>query len=226
LIKSSAITVLRSASRRARESTWFTERLFGARVDHGVHGDLWDMTTLTLRKTLRDRLRDGNKVLELGTGHVGILAIYAAKLRRVEVVAVDISQAFVDNARRIAAASGAEVAFRQSDWFSNVEGRFDVVFSNLPYLPTAAGEAANASKEHRQIWDGGEDGLDHARTLLRKAAPFLTPRGRLLLGLNTMYVPTARTVQVIAEHGWRLERVVRTRVSPAEVYCCIAPASS
>jgi len=139
---------------------------------------------------------------------------------------VDVSTPFVENARRVAAVSGASrVSFVQSDWFSNVEGTFDVVFCNLPYLPTAAGAAAGATTEHRQIWDGGDDGLAHARTILARVPQFLSSRGRLLLGLNTIYVPRERTESLIAATpAVRLDRIIRTFISPSEVYV-IAPDS-
>lgn len=220
------VTALRGTSRRMRSSRRLTRVLFGADIDRGVHDDLWDATTLTLRKALRAFVKDGDRVLDLGTGHVGILSIFVSKLRKVDVVAVDVSPAFVENARRIAAASGARVSFAQSDWFSKVEGTFDVIFCNLPYLPTAAGAAAGATTEHRQIWDGGEDGLAHARTILAQAPRFLSPRGRLLLGLNTLYVPRERTKRVIADNAppMHLERIVRSLISPGEVYV-ISPGS-
>lgn len=214
------VAALRGTSRRMRSSRRLTRALFGADVDRGVHDDLWDATTLVLRKALRECVKDGDRVLDLGTGHVGILSVFVAKLRKADVVAVDVSPAFVENARRVAAASGASrVSFVQSDWFSNVEGTFDVVFCNLPYLPTASGAAAGATTEHRQIWDGGEDGLAHARTILARAPQFLSPRGRLLLGLNTLYVPRERTERLLAATpSVRLERIITSFISPSEVY--------
>jgi release factor glutamine methyltransferase len=216
------VSWLRNASRVARGSRRVTRHLFGARVAEGVHEDLWDATTLTLRKALGEFVHDGDRVLELGTGHIGVLSIYAAKLRRVDIVAVDISERFVDNARRVAEASGASrVAFLQSNWFSNVAGEFDLVFCNLPYVPTASGGGAGATTDHRQIWDGGEDGLVHAVTILEQAPRFVSQRGRLLLGVNTMYVPPERTKATIEKaSAFRLERVVRSRISPSEVYVC------
>ena len=45
-------------------------------------------------------------------------------------VAVDVNEEYVENAQLIAAASYAPaIEFRQSDWFSNVDGVFDLIFS-------------------------------------------------------------------------------------------------
>jgi len=209
----------RAATRPARASRHTTRWLFGADPVSRIHDDLWDLTTLVLKKALRDELSDGDRVLELGTGHVGVLAIYAAKRRRVEMVAVDVSEQFLKNAEQVARASGAPaISFLASNWFSAVRGRFDLVFCNLPYVPTAAGRAFGATEEHSQIWDGGSDGCDTARAVLADAATHLTGRGRLLLGVNRIYVPRETLTAVIADYPFSLKRVVTSRVSPGEVY--------
>lgn len=219
-----SVSLARAASRRARTSRLVTRYLFGTALDiQGVHDDYWDATTLVLRKALSRAVRDGDRVLELGTGHVGVLSVYLAKRKAVEIVAVDVSTRFVENARRVAAASDTnQITFLESDWFSAVEGRrFDVVFCNLPYVPSSDGAAIDATLDHRQIWDGGDDGLHHARTILARASAFLGERGRLLLGVNTLYVPRARVLATIdGSRDFGTAEVVRSRVSPSEVYVC------
>ena len=67
--------------------------------------------------------------------------------------------------------------------------------------------------------DGGEDGLAHARTILNQAAGFLSDPGKLLLGLNTVYVPRDATLAVVAQTpDLELETIVTSRWSPGEVY--------
>jgi methylase of polypeptide subunit release factors len=211
---------LRAASRPLRSSRRVTRLLFGVNATSRLHPDLWDLTTLVLKKALDELLQDGDRVLELGTGHIGVLGIHCAKLRRVDLTAVDVSSAFIDNARSVARASHApSIDFRTSDWFSAVDGRFDLVFVNLPYVPTATGLAWGASSTHAQTWDGGADGCDTARSVLSQAGPHLSERGRLLLGVNRVYVSRAKMLEVLAMfQAFALERVVTSRVSPGEVY--------
>lgn len=213
-------SVLRRASQILRTSGAFTRVLFHANATTRVHHDLWDATTVVLRTAIRQYVRDGHHVLELGTGHIGVLAVFCASIRHVQVTAVDINERFIENARKVAAASAApQIRFHHSNWFSDVSGKFDIILSNLPYVPTRLGEGRPDATEFREVWDGGEDGLTHAKTILRDAPPFLTDSGRLLLGLNTVYVPRRATLAVLQQApGLELEAIVTSRWSPGEVY--------
>jgi len=220
-MKRTALTrALRSASRPLRSSQRVTRLLFGANAVQRVHEDLWDMTTLVLQKALRQTVHAGDRVLELGTGHIGVLSIYCAKRSRIAATAVDVSDDFIENAGLVARASGVnDIDFRTSNWFSAVDGRFDVVFCNLPYVPTDTGLAWGASATHAQTWDGGADGCGPARAVLAAAHEHLSERGRLLLGVNRLYVSREKMAEVLAGFpAYRLARVVTSRLSPGEVH--------
>ena len=124
-----------------RSSPWLAHRLFHVRVVSAKHQHIWDGTTWVLRKALRKYVKDGHRVLDLGTGHIGALAIYCSNIRKIEILAVDINEAFLQNAQSWwrAPATPKEIEFRHSDWFSNVDGKFDIIFSNVPYIPTDVG---------------------------------------------------------------------------------------
>ncbi len=223
---SALLTVLTNAPGANRVSEMLAKRLFRVNVVNRLHHQLWDETTLALRKAIRLYVKDGQRVLDLGTGHIGVLAVYCSSIRNVEMTAVDINNDFIENARRCAPASGAEhIDFRRSDWLSGVSGQFDIIFSNFPYIPTDCGERRKAHKVNREVWDGGEDGCRHIHTILRDGPNHLAPNGRLLLGANKLYVPP-RTVRaaVDAVPGVIIENVVETPVSPSKVYVIAATA--
>jgi len=211
---------IRRASRILRSSAAVTRWLFHAKVKTRVHHDLWDATTVVLRTAVRRYVLNGHQVLDLGTGHIGVLAVYCASFRQVEVTAVDINERFIENAARVATASAVQgIEFSRSNWFSDISGQFDIILSNIPYVPTSQGEGRKDATEFREVWDGGKDGCAHAKTILGDAAKFLTGRGRLLLGLNALYVPRSATVALIQEApGLELEDIVTSRWSPGEVY--------
>ena len=85
-------------------------------------------------KPPKRRLSKHPRVLDVGTGS-GIIAI-TAKLEapEAEVVAVDISRPALKIAKRNAGQLGAEVKFLESDLMENVEGEFEVILANLPYV--------------------------------------------------------------------------------------------
>ena len=203
-----------------RSRPWLARRLFYVNVVSTRHQHVWDGTTWILRKALRRYVKDGDRVLDLGTGHIGILSIYCSKLRKVDIVAVDINEAFLENAKLVAAASTAgRIEFRRSDWFSNVDGRFDIIFSNVPYIPTEVGLRIQHLTEHREVWDGGDHGDTEVRRILKDARSFLSTGGHLLLGIASMYLPRSVLLPLIDdEPGLVLEEIVTSWISPCEVY--------
>jgi methylase of polypeptide subunit release factors len=194
--------------------------LFHVKVVSRYHDHVLDETTLALRAALRKYLRDGDRVLDVGTGDLGCVAVYCSNLRRVEVLGVDVNEAYVRNARRVADASGKkEVRFRCSDWFSNVEGLFDIICSNVPYVPTAEGLTRKDKSRNREVWDGGPDGCRHAIHVLKKTKNHLSEGGRLLLGLNGIYVSGRADLSRTGEtYGLQLESVLASAWTPAVVY--------
>ena len=123
-------------------------------------------------------IRIGEKVLEIGTGS-GIVSIQCA-LNGADVVCGDINPRAVALARRNAAANGVDIDVRETDVYSNIEGRFDTIVVNLPYLPVEdEGELAKA-------WSGGPDGLGPLPRLLEGAPEHLLPDGRVVVVVSSL----------------------------------------
>ncbi len=185
-----------------------------------VHDHIFDSTGLLLRKAIRRYTQDGQQVLDLGTGHLGLLAIYCARTHNLRVIAVDVNEEFLENARIVAEASNASgIEFRKSDWFSNLDSMFDVIFSNAPYVPTDIGALSHYSHYHPEIWDGGNDGLDCERVILNNAGHFLTPEGVLLMGIDTDFVPRAATINLVQDtEDLELKNIIKSWISKSEVY--------
>ena len=131
---------------------------------------------------------EGQHILDLCTGS-GAIAIAAYKEleksgRKCKVTAVDISAEALELAKENAAANEADVLFIQSDMFSRIRGRFDIIISNPPYIPTATVNTLQREvKEHepRLALDGGADGLDFYRRIAAEAGKYLTRGGMLIM---------------------------------------------
>lgn len=128
------------------------------------------------------------RVLDLCTGS-GCLAILAAlAFPNAEVVGVDISA----NALEVAARNVEDyelsdrVSLVASNLFERVDGPFDLIISNPPYV-TAEAVAAfppeyRAEPELAHL--GGADGLDLVRRILAEASQYLTPDGQLVVEIG------------------------------------------
>ena len=86
-----------------------------------------------LGKTILEEVRDSDRVLDMGTGS-GINAILAAS-KSSHVLAVDINPYCIETGQRNAARNGvaSRIEFRESDLFSNVDGKFDLIIFDPPF---------------------------------------------------------------------------------------------
>lgn len=128
-------------------------------------------------------LSEKNSALDLCTGS-GCIAIAVQKRSGCKMWASDISPAALSVARQNAEANGAEITFVQSDMFSSIEGSFDLIVCNPPYIKWAEIERLESvvkDYEPRSALDGGEDGLKFYRIIADQARRFLNPGGRLVL---------------------------------------------
>lgn len=82
----------------------------------------------------RARHVDRPRLLDLGTGSGCIAITLALEAPGAELVATDISRAALEVARANAAQLAARVTFIESNWYSAVDGRFDLIVANPPYV--------------------------------------------------------------------------------------------
>ena len=126
------------------------------------------------------------EILELGVGTGCLLLTLLAELPQARGVGVDLSAKALQVARGNAAALGLAGRCRlvQGDWTNAITGKFDLVISNPPYIPSAdiAGlDPEVATHEPRLALDGGADGLSFYRRLAGDIARLLRPQGLLAL---------------------------------------------
>lgn len=111
------------------------------------------------------------RVLDLGTGTGCLLLALLSELPRAWGLGIDVSARALALARENAAQLGlaARTAFLRGDWLSGIDGAFDIVVCNPPYIPTRdiEGLAPEVKRyEPRLALDGGADGLDAYRNII------------------------------------------------------------
>ena len=132
------------------------------------------------------------KYLDLGTGSGAIALALKSQLPMAEVLAVDNSADALNLAAQNAQHLALNVSFLQSHWFAQVQGKFNVLVSNPPYIEDHDRHLAQLTQEPLQALVSGPDGLQDIRNIVQNAPNHLEMGGWLLI-----------------EHGWRQAAVVR-----------------
>ncbi|HRP09403.1 MAG TPA: peptide chain release factor N(5)-glutamine methyltransferase [Terricaulis sp.] len=134
------------------------------------------------------------RVLDIGVGSGAILLTVLSERPAARGVGVDVSDAALAVARANAEKLGlsSRVEWRNASWGEGLEGGFDLILSNPPYISSdeIAGLAPEVARhEPRLALDGGADGLDAYRALAPQIAALLAPGGRFALEVGRGQAP-------------------------------------
>ncbi len=165
--------------------------------------DTYRFVQLLESELLRSPLRSGARILDIGcgAGPGGIAATLASRAASPALVLADINPMALVHARANAALAGvSRVAYAQGDLFSPVEGAFDLIVANPPYLVDAA------ARIYRH--GGGALGAGLSERIVTEGLPRLSPGGRLVLYTGVAIVdgvdPLLEVLQpLLRANGWQ-----------------------
>ena len=140
------------------------------------------------------------KVLDLGTGSGAIALAIKHACPTADVSAIDASADAVTVARGNAAALGLGVSIEISPWFERVNGLFDVIVSNPPYVREGDPHLTALGHEPIQALTAGSDGLSDLRQIISAAPAHLQAGGWLLLEHG--YDQAEAVGQLLREQGF------------------------
>ena len=160
--------------------------------------------TETLVEEVLRYLHDGMKILDMCTGSGCILLSLLKYSNACEGVGVDISadalEVAKENARRLSLAP----QWINSNLFENVEGTFDIIVSNPPYIKTDVIENLEPEvKDHEPFiaLDGDTDGLKFYRIISKEAREHLLRGGMLFFEIG--HDEKDEVVTIMEEEGYR-----------------------
>jgi release factor glutamine methyltransferase len=128
------------------------------------------------------RIKFQMSVLDLCTGSGCIIISLKNGNNDIDAYASDISTQALEVATENAKRNKADVTLIQSNLFEKIQGQYDMIVSNPPYIPTKVIEELMVEvrvHEPMLALDGMEDGLHYYREIAGKAVHFLKPEGFL-----------------------------------------------
>lgn len=132
-------------------------------------------------------LHDGMHILDMCTGSGCILLSLLRYSNDCVGVGADISEAALAVAKENAKQLDLEATFILSNLFENVEGKYEIIVSNPPYIPTdVIPTLMEEVKNHEPIGalDGYGDGLYFYREIIKNAGEYLYPGGMLFFEIG------------------------------------------
>ena len=144
------------------------------------------METEELVYKVIDYIRKNNltniKILDLctGSGIIGITLKKELEEFDVKILASDISSRALTVAKENASSLEADISFVESDLFSNIQDKFDIIVSNPPYI---ANDDKKTIKENVLNYDphlalfAGEEGMYFYRNIIEKSRSYLNEKG-------------------------------------------------
>jgi release factor glutamine methyltransferase len=163
--------------------------------------------TETVVETALERLSGvpSPRLLDLGTGSGAILVTLLCEIGSAVGTGSDLSAAALEvareNGRRLGVSERA--TFMVADWLDEIEGSFDLVVSNPPYIP--CGEIATLEIEVRhhdpcEALDGGLDGLAAYRRIAADAHRVLAPGGAVIVEVGS--TQASAVIGIFGQHGY------------------------
>ena len=126
------------------------------------------------------------RILDLGTGSGCLILTLLSELPNATGVAADISHAALNITKQNADQLGVRdrIKFIESDWFESIEGKFDIVISNPPYINSDIIPTLDKNvREYDPMLalDGGNDGLFPYKVILPQIRTYLKKGGMIAM---------------------------------------------
>jgi release factor glutamine methyltransferase len=145
---------------------------------------------------------DKPRVIDLGTGSGAIALAIKKACPRAAVQATDISADALEVARSNATRLSLDVTLSRTAWLDGVEGFFDLIVSNPPYIAEHDEHLQALGHEPEGALVSGPHGLDDLRVIVRQAPARLAEGGWLMLEHGWDQAPRVRDLLQAAGFGY------------------------
>lgn len=176
--------------------------------------------TETLVEEALNLAKPGMRILDMCTGSGCIIISILKNKSDIKGVGCDISKQALIVAKENAKLNNVNVAFEYSDLFENIEGKFDMIVSNPPYIrsaeiPSLMPEVAQF--EPLKALDGSEDGLEFYRRIIKESKNYLNADGYIIFEIGNDQGEAVSNMLTYA--GYNNVRVIKDLAHNDRVVC-------
>lgn len=161
------------------------------------------------RTVFPEEKRKHLNILDVCTGSGCILLSLLSNLENAVGTGVDLSEKALNVARINGRNLGIQAEWIHSNLFDKVQGKYDMIVSNPPYIKTSViGELMDEVKYHepKMALDGREDGLYFYRAMIREAEEYLNQGG--ILAFEIGYDQGESVSRLMREQGYSQVQVI------------------
>ncbi|MFI3247539.1 MAG: peptide chain release factor N(5)-glutamine methyltransferase [Rikenellaceae bacterium] len=165
------------------------------------------------------------RILDIGTGSGALSIALSSALPQSDVTAIDISKEALEIARQNGALLAPKVKFVEGDALRGVEnyveGEFDIILSNPPYIPQCEQVAMRKNvvdfEPHLALFVPDNDPLLFYREIARSAKGLLSKGGKLYYEIHENFAE--QTAQMVKEEGFKEVEIRRDINDKARMIC-------
>lgn len=161
------------------------------------------------RTVFPEEKRKHLNILDVCTGSGCILLSLLSNLENAVGTGVDLSEKALNVARINGRNLGIQAEWIHSNLFDKVQGKYDMIVSNPPYIKTSViGELMDEVKYHepKMALDGREDGLYFYRAMIREAEEYLNQGG--ILAFEIGYDQGESVSRLMRDQGYSQVQVI------------------
>lgn len=178
-------------------------------------------TEIMVDSIIRENKNRSNlKVLDLCSGS-GCIGLAIAKHLSAKVTLVDVLSEALTIAEQNAKLNNVEVEIIKSNLFENIKEKFDIIITNPPYIPSA--DCLKLEKEVKDYdpllaLDGGFDGLDIIRKIIKIAPDYLKKDGLIYMeygigqseDIRVLFEPYYDNIEIVKDYSG-IDRYIKGR---------------
>ena len=181
---------------RVLSTNLFVRLFFGIRPKKNNVEFQIGFSTIIMIKALNKHANKKSRILDIGTGPLAIHAVWLIKNIGCYVVATEINEAYIENAKKVAMINHVKLNIVKSDLFNNIKGNFDIAIFNPPI--------SNKHIDNSYVTTG---------QFLKES-----PKLKILLAVNRFYVDFNKIENLIRYNKYKITDVVTSFLNPARVY--------